>query len=204
LESPSEKRALPENWGRSANDEIRGGKTWLSIDEVDALRRAAARGPHGHRDSTMILIAFRHGLRATELGGLRWEHASLTRRTLFIRRAKDSFSGEHPLERDEVAALKKLCPSAGDRRGLIFLTQRGSGFTRRAIHLMIAKVGESAGIGLPVHPHMLRHACGYHMINKGFDLRIVQAWLGHKNVQNTTRYTVLAPNRFAALNIWGD
>jgi integrase len=194
---------LPENWGRAGNDQIRAGKTWLTLDEVEAMRRAAARGRHGHRDATMILFAFRHGLRATELARLRWEHADLKRATLFIPRCKGSFSGEHPIDRTEIAALKKLWPVASERRGLIFRTQRGSGFTRRGIHLLIATAGELAKIGLPVHPHMLRHACGYHMINKGFDVRIVQAWLGHKNLQNTVRYTTLAPNRFAGLDFWG-
>jgi type 1 fimbriae regulatory protein FimB/type 1 fimbriae regulatory protein FimE len=193
-----------ENWGRAGNDAIRAGKTYLTLQEVEAMRRAVAKGPDGHRNSTMILFTFRHGLRATELCRLRWEDVDLKLGTIFIPRMKGSFPGVHPMERAEVAALKKLCPDATRRRGRIFRTRLGEGFSRRAVHQMIAKAGEDAGIPLPAHPHQLRHGCGYHMINKGFDVRIVQAWLGHKNIQNTVGYTTLAPNRFAGLNIWGD
>ena len=203
-ESPTGEPLRPENWGRSHNDSVRGGKKWVTSDEVEAMRRAVATGPHGHRDSTMILFAFRHGLRATELARLKWEHVDLKRGTIFIPRCKGSFSGEHPMERAETTALKKLWPAQSDRRGPLFRTQWGGAFTRRAVHRMIALAGQAADIGVPIHPHMLRHACGYHMINRGFDVRIVQAWLGHKNIQNTVGYTTLAPNRFAGLNFWGD
>ena len=61
---------------------------------------------------------------------------------------------------------------------------------------LFARLGERAGMAFPIHPHMLRHACGYALANAGHDTRALQAWLGHRNIQHTVRYTELAPDRF--------
>jgi integrase len=70
------------------NEDVRG-REYLTGEEVDRLRRAAAGlGRHGHRDTTMILVAFRHGLRVAELVALRWDQVDLTRKTIYVRRRK--------------------------------------------------------------------------------------------------------------------
>ena len=68
--------------------------------------------------------------------------------------------------------------------------------TAKSFHTLIARLGERARLAFPIHPHMLRHACGYKLANDGHDTRALQAWLGHRNIQHTVRYTELAPDRF--------
>ncbi|MBF6558617.1 MAG: tyrosine-type recombinase/integrase [Acidimicrobiales bacterium] len=189
---------------RPKNDDVRG-RAYLTAEEVDSLRKsAAAAGRHGHRDSTMILLAYTHALRVSELIRIRWDQVDLKVSTIHIKRLKGSVSGTHPLRRVEVQALKKLCPEAGSRRGTVFRNERGATVSRRSFHQIIARAGELAGFIFPVHPHMLRHGCGYKLTNEGHDTRSIQAWMGHKNIQHTVRYTELAPDRFERLKFWED
>jgi type 1 fimbriae regulatory protein FimB/type 1 fimbriae regulatory protein FimE len=189
---------------RPKNDDVRG-REYLTEEEVDLLRKAAAAtGRHGHRDATMILVAYTHALRASELAKLRWDQVDLKAGTIHLKRLKGSVDGTHPLRRIEVTALKKLCPEPGSRRGHVFRTERGGKLSRRTFHDIVARAGRLAGFVFPVHAHMLRHGCGYRLTNEGHDTRSIQAWMGHKNIQHTVRYTELAPDRFAKLKFWED
>ena len=67
---------------------------------------------------------------------------------------------------------------------------------------MVARAGVAAKFTFPVHTHMLRHACGFKLANDGVDTRALQAYLGHKSIQHTVRYTELAPTRFKGF--WRD
>ncbi len=189
---------------RRPNAEVRG-REHLTPKEVERVRKAAlklGRGANGHRDATMILVAYRHGLRAAELVGLRWDQVDLAEATLHVRRRKRGSPGTHPMERDEVAALRKL---EGDRRGIafVFLTERGGPVATREFHRVVARAGQKCGIAFPIHPHMLRHAAGFKLANDGHDTRVIQAYLGHKNIQHTVRYTDMAPGRFKQFR-WKD
>jgi type 1 fimbriae regulatory protein FimB/type 1 fimbriae regulatory protein FimE len=164
----------------------------LDEDEVEQLRKAAAKlGRNGHRDATMILMAFHHGLRVSELVHLRWERVYLDKQEVYVTRCKGSKSGMHFLYPEDVVALKKLGP---DRTGCVFRSESKqnpgpvseSGFFR-----IVQRAGQAAGLGPKVHPHMLRHSCGFWMHKEGFDVLEIQVWLGHRNIQNTTRYTAL-------------
>lgn len=200
-ESPNGK-SVRKPPGRMKIAESRGGKKWLTEDEADNLRKAACKlGRHGHRDGTLILMGYTHGLRVSELVNIRWEQIDLKHRTVYIQRLKGSESGTHPLRQVEVAALKKL---TGERRGLVFRSERGGPLSRSGVLKMMARAGRGAGITVPVNPHMLRHGCGYRLTNAGHDLRAIQAWLGHRNIQHTVAYTSLAPNRFDKLKFWED
>jgi len=184
---------------RRKNDEARA-REWLKEDEVEQLRKAAAKmGTWGHRNATMILIGFRHGLRVSELIELRWEQIDLDARTLFVRRLKGSKSSQHTLERDEVAALRKLGP---ERTGVVFLSERRAPLSRRTFSHVMAEAGLAAKLKITVHPHMLRHACGYCLTAAGHPTRMVQEWLGHRNIQHTVRYTELDPERFRQAGMW--
>lgn len=191
------KKVKPAGWF----NESRRGREYLEEEEVKALRKAAAKlGRHGHRDSTMILLAFRHGLRVSELVSLRWDQVNMDEETIFIRRLKKSKSGQHTMERDEITALRKLGPG---RKGLVFRSERGDGpVSDRSFRAIIARAGDEAGLGFPVHPHMLRHACGYALANADKPTRDIQDWLGHKNIQHTVRYTELNPERFRKAKMW--
>jgi integrase len=182
--------------GRRPNAELRT-REYLTEAEVNRLMAEAKGNRYGHRDATMILVAFRHGLRASELVDLQWNQVDFGRNAaLHVRRAKSGTPSTHPIQGDELRALRQLQREQDPPSAFVFVTERGAPFTTAGFARMIERVCEAADIGLKVHPHMLRHACGYALANAGHDTRALQAYLGHKNIQHTVRYTELAPTRF--------
>ena len=163
--------------------------------------RAAARksSRYAHRDATMILIGYRHGLRASELCDLQWSQVELATGRLHVRRAKNGSPSVHPMQGDEIRALRRLQREQG-LSSHVFMTERDGPMTPKAFHALFGRIGARAKMQFPIHPHMLRHGCGYALANAGHDTRALQAWLGHKNIQHTVRYTELAPDRFK--NFW--
>ena len=160
---------------RRKNAELRT-REYLTETEVDRLMKAAKANRYGLRDATMILMAFRHGLRAAELVDLRREQVELARNAvLHVRRVKQGVPSVHPLQGDEMRALRELKRSAVSP--FVFTSERGAPFTTAGFAKMIARAGEAAKLA-GIHPHMLRHACGYALANKGHDTRSLQAYLG--------------------------
>jgi integrase len=174
---------------RRPNSEIRP-REHLTEREVEKLIGAAKGHRHGHRDATMILICFRHGLRASELCELQWSDAEFETATLHLRRAKGGAMGTHPLLGDELRSLRTLKREA--KSPFIFVSERGAPFTVSGLQKMIERAG--------IEAKMLRHATGYVLANKGTDTRTLQSYLGHRSIQSTVRYTELAPGRFK--NLW--
>jgi integrase len=180
---------------RPKNADVRT-REYLTDDEVQRLTEAAKGNRHGHRDATMILVAYRHGLRASELADLRWDQVEFTSAALHVRRAKQGTPSTHPILGDELRALRRLQREQQPKSPFVFSSERGTPFTVAGFARMIERVGKEAKLGFKAHPHMLRHACGYALANKGHDTRALQAYLGHKNIQHTVRYTELSPARF--------
>ena len=189
----TEKRTVTPT--RRPNAEIRT-REYLTEAEVDRLVEVAKSNRWGHRDATMILVAYRHGLRVSELTDLRWDQIDFNRATLAVRRAKRGTPATHPIIGDEMRALRKLQREQEPKSPFVFTSERGSPFTTAGFARLVERAGESAKLGFPAHPHMLRHACGFALANKGHDTRALQAYLGHRNIQHTVRYTELAPDRF--------
>jgi type 1 fimbriae regulatory protein FimB/type 1 fimbriae regulatory protein FimE len=185
---------------RAKNADLRT-REYLTEDETEALMTAARRNCYGHRDATMILIAFRHGLRASEAVDLRWDQVDFNRASLHVRRSKGGTPSVHPLSGEEMRVLRRLQRESA-ASPFIFVSERGAPFTTAGFARMIERAGGGAGLGIKVHPHMLRHACGYALANAGHDTRALQAYLGHRNIQHTVRYTELAPGRFK--EFWND
>ena len=184
---------------RQTNAALRS-REWLEEHEVKRLRGLAGKlGRHGHRDSTMILMAYRHGMRCTELVHLRWDQIDLNQETMLVRRVKGSTDSMHTMEADEIKALRKLGP---ERTGFVFRSELGGPLCERGFHRVVARAGHHAGIGFPVHPHMLRHSTGHSLINADVPIRVVQDWLGHVNINHTVAYTRLNPDRFRRQRIW--
>jgi integrase len=179
---------------RRPNAELRT-REHLTAGEVEALVEAAKANRHGHRDATMILIAFRHGLRAAELCDLRWDQVEFGAAVLHVRRVKNGNPSTHPLRGDELRALRRL-QRESETSPFVFVSERGSPFTTAGFARMVERAAGAAGLALKAHPHMLRHACGYALANRGHDTRAIQAWLGHRSITSTAIYTALAPNRF--------
>jgi type 1 fimbriae regulatory protein FimB/type 1 fimbriae regulatory protein FimE len=180
---------------RKRNAEYRT-REHLTGAEVDRLINAAKANRWGHRDATMILVAFRHGLRSSELVDLRWDQIDFTHAVLHVRRAKKGTPATHPVLGDEMRALRKLQREQDPKSPFVFTSERGSPFTTAGFARMVERAGVEAKLGFPAHPHMLRHACGFALANKGHDTRALQAYLGHRNIQHTVRYTELSPGRF--------
>jgi len=173
------------------------GRNYLTEQEVKGMITAAKNtGRNGHRDSTMILVSFRHGLRCTELVNLLWDQVHLDKAAIEMRRAKHGKPAMHELTKTEIRALKKL-PGAKTRKGYVFTTEDGGKLGERSFHLIVARAGRLADLGFPAHPHMLRHACGHYLASKGLDTRRIQDYLGHVKIEHTVLYTQLAPGRFS-------
>jgi integrase len=203
---PALKLVAPQNVKRTVtlkrrrNGELRT-REYLTEREVERLIEAAKANRWGHRDSTMVLIAFRHGLRAAELIDLRWEQVDLKGGLLHVRRVKQGTPATHPLTGRELRALRRLEREAAGSP-FVFVSERGAPFAARGFQAMVERAGKAAGFDMKLHPHMLRHSCGYKLANDGVDTRTIQSYLGHKSIQHTVRYTELAPTRFKGL--WRD
>ena len=193
----SEKRTV-EMPKRMANAEYRR-REYLTATEVEKLMKASSRNRHGHRDSTMILVCYRHGLRVSELVSLEWSQIDFNAANLHVRRLKGSTDAVHPIRGDELRALRRLQREQDPKSAFAFTSERGAPFSTAGFLRMVQRAGESAGLGFPVHPHMLRHATGFKLANDGVDTRTLQAYLGHKSISNTVRYTELSPTRFKDL-----
>ena len=186
---------------RRANVSYRS-REYLSEKEVAALMAAAAGvGRHGARDAALILIAYRHGLRVSELVSLRWDQVDLHQGLLHVTRRKHGIASVHPLRGPELRVLRRLQRAYPDT-AYVFVSERKAPLCADAVRKIVGRAGREAGIEFSVHPHMLRHATGYKLANDGQDTRAIQHYLGHRNIQHTTRYTELAADRFK--DFWRD
>ena len=189
---------------RPLNRDVRC-REYLLEDEVEALIRAAKGNRNGLRDSTLILIAYRHGLRVGEITQLRWGQIDWRDRLVHMQRLKHGVNTVHPLYEREIRALKQLQAQVLEKSPkfpFCFASERGSQMSPRAVQFMVATAGVKAELPMPIHPHMLRHGCGYYLANKGNDTRLIQDYLGHREIKHTVIYTSLAPGRFN--NLWEE
>ena len=148
----------------------------------------------------MVLVAYRHGLRASELVDLRWDQIEFASGTLHVRRVKQGTPSTHPILGDELRAMRRLKREQEPKAAFVFTSERGAPFSTAGFARMVERAGSEAKLAFKAHPHMLRHACGYALANRGHDTRALQAYLGHRNIQHTVRYTELSPTRFK--NFW--
>ena len=187
---------------RVSNREARP-REYLTPKEVERLIDAAKSRARRYalRDATMILVAFRHGLRVSELCSLTWDQIEFNPGRLHVRRAKRGVPSVHELTGGEMRALRALKrDDAGSR--YVFMTERGAPMTPAGFRKLLSRLGVAVKFPFSVHPHMLRHGCGYKLANDGRDTRALQAYLGHKNIMHTVRYTEMASDRFKAW--WED
>lgn len=176
-------------------------RNWLTEDEVLQLMKAARKaGKFPVRDACMILIAYNHGLRVSELVNLRWSDIDLRERTIYCRRLKSSKSIIQRLEGkgggfpDEASVLRRVA-----RPGDIFVFNsmgRRDRLSIRSVHYIVARAGVVAKFPFAVHPHMLRHGCGHGLAARGKTTRDIQDILGHVDIRHTEHYTQMSPARF--------
>jgi site-specific recombinase XerD len=185
---------------RARNRDVRP-REYLTPKEVERLIAAAKkRGRrYGLRDATMILVAFRHGLRVSELCALTWDQIDFSQGMMHVRRIKNGIGSVQQIGGEEMRMLRALKREDGGTR-FVFMTERGAPMTPAGFRKFLSRLAIGAKFQFPVHPHMLRHACGYKLANDGRDTRALQHYLGHKNIMHTVRYTELSPERFK--NFW--
>ena len=176
-------------------------REYLTEREIEKLIKAAGENRWGHRDATAILIAYRHGLRASELVALRWDDIDFQTGKLHVRRAKGGTASVHPIGGRELRALRKLKRET-PQSVYVFVSERLAPLSVAGYQRMVARAGGAARFPFLIHSHMLRHSCGYKLANDGQDTRAIQHYLGHRSITSTVRYTALAPDRFKGF--WKD
>src|SRR5262245_48416426 len=193
---------------RPVNVTVRSGqrrpREYLTETEIEKLIDAAKRNRQGHRDATAILMAYRHGLRASELVELRWDDLDFSTAKLHVRRSKGGMASVHPIGSREMRALRRLQRKTPDgaRTVHVFVSERLAPLSVAGYQRMVARAGAAASFPFLIHSHMLRHSCGYKLANDGHDTRAIQHYLGHRSIASTVRYTALAPDRFKGF--WKD
>ncbi|HGM5835936.1 TPA: tyrosine-type recombinase/integrase [Serratia marcescens] len=177
----------------------------LTWEEIHCLLKTIVAEGTTYRDYCMVSMAFLHGLRASELTGLTLDDYSPLSRTIFIRRLKGGLCSEHPLLPEENTALQRWLQqrqyTPGQHLPWLFLSRQGGRLSRQRFYQLVREYGKRAALPLDIHPHMLRHACGYNLANRGNDTRLIQDYLGHKNIRHTVLYTAANSQRF--INAWG-
>jgi type 1 fimbriae regulatory protein FimE len=180
----------------------RRSRDYVLPKEMDQVLKAAmSTDRKGHRNYTLMLLCYRHGLRVGELVELRWRMIDLKKKVLRVTRLSNGIKSVHPLRGEELVALRKL-KRAYPGRSYLFVTDRGTRVTETNVRRIVASAGREAGLGIHLHPRMLRHGCGHALADAGHSMQSLQHYLGHKNIQHTLRYMELPPQPFK--QFWRD
>ena len=180
----------------------RRSRDYVLPKEMDRVLKAAiGTGRKGHRNYTLILLCYRHGLRVGELVELRWRMVDLKKKVLRVTRLNNGIKSVHPLRGEELVALRKL---KRDYPGssYLFVTDRGTRVTETSVRRIVASAGREAGLSVHLHPRMLRHGCGHALADAGHSMLAIQNYLGHRNIRHTLRYMELPPQPFK--QFWRD
>jgi site-specific recombinase XerD len=192
---PAERQTVKRDQTTTVDAHERHHRDFLTQPEITRLLAAAKGGRFGVRDHAMLLLAFRHGLRVSELTTVRIADVDLDSAHIWVKRQKDGLSTTQPLQGDELRALRAYLRSRTDQLPWLFLSSRGSPMTRQNVNYLIDQAGERASLG-HLHPHMLRHSCGHVLADQGTDTRLLQDWLGHRDIRHTAHYTRTSSKRF--------
>ena len=174
------------------------GKDYLSDSEIKIFLEASKKTRYPKRNYLLLLMMYRHGLRVSEVIALKKTDINLKDSRVWINRLKGGLSTEHPISGDELRAIKRYLNSREDNLPWLFVNERGVPLTRQAVSYIVKVVGGKADIE-NIHPHTLRHSCGFYLSNMGYDLRLIQDYLGHRDPKHTAQYTRVASKRFEKL-----
>jgi type 1 fimbriae regulatory protein FimB len=172
-------------------------KDFITEAELEELVKAAKKSRHRWRDITLFRVMFWHGLRVSEVCNLRQSDLDFKSGQIFVRRIKGGLSTHQPMLGAELRSLKRyLKERTNSALPWVFITERGEQFTRFGVNYLLRAISERSSLPFHVHPHMLRHGCGYALANRGRDTRLIQDYLGHRDIKHTARYTRTASVRF--------
>lgn len=174
----------------------------LTGREVEQLIGATKGSRNEARDRCLVLLMFRHGLRVSEACELKLDQVDIDSRVLHVKRLKGGLSTTHPLRGDELRAISAWLKERSRLRPAgktFFVSEQRKLLHRSTVNLLLKKYSAAGGLPVLAHPHMLRHACGYALADQGADTRLIQDYLGHRNIQHTVRYTASNPARFERL-----
>lgn len=178
----------------------------LTESEIERIIQAARIGKNPERDCCLIWMCYIHGCRVSEISSWRLSDIDLVGDRIFIHRLKNGLSTVHPIYSIErkvlLAWLKVRSLHRNSDSDWLFLSRKGGRLSRQRIYELIRKLSVQAGLGVEAHPHMLRHACGYALADMGMDTRLIQDYLGHRNIQHTVLYTASNAHRFH--KVWRD
>lgn len=182
-------------------------RKFLTQHEVSTMLAAVLEARNPERNQCIIMVAFIHGFRVSELLSLRLSDLDLHSRIVQVSRMKNGFSTVHPLTPREIRALRAwlrvrqaiMKASGNEDEGWLFITRTGRHLSRQQVYNIISQAGRRAGLCIDAHPHMLRHACGYALADNGVDTRLIQDYLGHRNIRHTVRYTASSAARFEGI-----
>ena len=175
---------------------------YLTPDQARRVIEAAGTvGRQQERDRLLLTLIYRHGLRVSEAVDLHWADFDLEgrQRTLRVRRLKGSKDSMHTLEPDTVRMLRRH--KADSDGHLVFRSERGGPLSVDAVQVICKRAGDVAGLEFQVHPHQLRHACGFALAEEGTDTRLIQDYLGHRDIRNTVIYTETSAARLAGVRV---
>lgn len=164
---------------------------FLTADEIETLERAVKKNRHWKRDALALRMAYRHGLRASEVSGMEWHDIDLAKGTILVRRSKRGIDRTHHLDGDVLRALRAVKREQPSGSRFVFLSERGGPWAAVSFSRMVERLGDAALPGRGVHAHQLRHSCGHHLAAKGRSTRLIQDYLGHAAITSTQIYTQL-------------
>ena len=182
------------NSGRGPNADYRK-REYLTEAEIEQLLGAAGKGRNPTRDRLLVLMAYRHALRVSELVSIQVEQLDLKAATFHVVRAKNGTPGIHGLQGDELRLIRALMREQEITSGFLFLSERKAPLSIDGVQKLIERLGVAAGLAFPIHVHMLRHSAGYALAGRGIDTRTLQAFMGHRSIGNTVIYTAVADKR---------
>jgi len=190
--------AKRRNVKSGTTDQHERSKDFLTSGEIVRLLASAKKGRHGVRDHLVMLMMFRHGLRVSEAITVKIEDVDLKRSCLWVRRLKNGLSVEQPIPGDELRAIKRYLKARGSQLPWLFISERGQPMTRQSVNYLMDTIAKRSRLP-KLHPHMLRHSCGFYLADQGYDLRLIQDYLGHRDPKHTVHYTRVAGRRFVGL-----
>lgn len=174
-------------------------REYLTPDEVKRMIAAAKNvGRHPLRDALLIRMSYRHAFRVSEVTDLKWQQINLDNGKIHVNRLKNGDDSVHYLEGDEIRALRALRRQYPESP-FVFCSERKGPLSPNAVHKLVSRAGKLAGLEFLAHPHMLRHAKGYQLVERDVHLRVIQAYFGHKKIEHTVLYTKLGEKKFIGL-----